>query len=194
MVRGHILKLRVLNAWHLTSDTCTELYFVPDIQLRNIQLAPCHSSGGQSLALHRGGPGSSPGQVMWDLRWTKWHWGRFSPITLVSPVNLHSTNGPTITSIYHLGLVQWANSGRSTKWTQSHPTKNNKRKHTATWQSSQPSEWLVSRPLAVKNRKEEGRNVIPTLPAVAARRHAATPGRKADDLLGFNAGRGQCIA
>jgi hypothetical protein len=26
---------------------------------------PCHSTGG-----------SSPGQVMWDLWWTKWHWGQ----------------------------------------------------------------------------------------------------------------------
>jgi hypothetical protein len=26
---------------------------------------------------------------------------------------------------HHLGLVQYANSGRSTKWTQSHPSKSN---------------------------------------------------------------------
>jgi hypothetical protein len=32
-------------------------------------------------ASRRGGPGSSPGQLMWDLWWTKWHWGRFSPST-----------------------------------------------------------------------------------------------------------------
>jgi hypothetical protein len=31
---------------------------------------PCHSSGGLSPASHRGGPGSSPGQVMWNLWWT----------------------------------------------------------------------------------------------------------------------------
>jgi hypothetical protein len=24
-------------------------------------------------------PSSSTNQVMWDLWWTKWHWGRFSP-------------------------------------------------------------------------------------------------------------------
>jgi hypothetical protein len=29
---------------------------------------------------------------MWGLWWTKWHWGRFSPSTLVSPANHHSTN------------------------------------------------------------------------------------------------------
>jgi hypothetical protein len=29
-------------------------------------------------ASHRGDPGSSTGQVMWDLWLTKWHWGRFS--------------------------------------------------------------------------------------------------------------------
>jgi hypothetical protein len=59
-----------------------------------------------SLASHRGGLGSSPGLVMWDLWWTKWRWGRFSPSISVSPANLHSTNCSTITLIYHLGLVQ----------------------------------------------------------------------------------------
>jgi hypothetical protein len=28
---------------------------------------------------------------MWDLWWTKWHWGRFSPSNSVSPANHHST-------------------------------------------------------------------------------------------------------
>jgi hypothetical protein len=36
---------------------------------------------------HRGGLGSSPGQVVWDLWWTKWHWGRFYPSTSVSPAS-----------------------------------------------------------------------------------------------------------
>jgi hypothetical protein len=54
------------------------------------------------LASHRGGPGL----VMWDLWWTKWRWGRFSPSTSVSPANLHSINCSTITLIYHLELVQ----------------------------------------------------------------------------------------
>jgi hypothetical protein len=49
--------------------------------------------------------GSSPGLVMWDLWWTKWHWGRFPPRTSVSPANFHSTNCSTITLINHLGLV-----------------------------------------------------------------------------------------
>jgi hypothetical protein len=31
------------------------------------------------------------GQVTWDLWWTVWHWGRFSPRTSVSPSNHHST-------------------------------------------------------------------------------------------------------
>jgi hypothetical protein len=55
---------------------------------------------------HRGGPGSNPGLVMWDLWWTKWWWGRFSGSISVSPVNLHSTNFSTITIAYHMGLVQ----------------------------------------------------------------------------------------
>jgi hypothetical protein len=46
---------------------------------------PCHSSGGQLPAFHCGGPGSSPGQITWDLFWTKWYLGRFSPSTSVSP-------------------------------------------------------------------------------------------------------------
>jgi hypothetical protein len=39
----------------------------------------------------------------------------FSPTTSVSPANLHSTDCSRITIIYHLGLVKWANSGRSTQ-------------------------------------------------------------------------------
>jgi hypothetical protein len=41
---------------------------------------------------NRGGPSLNPGQVMWDLWWTKWHWGRFSPSISVSLTNSHSTN------------------------------------------------------------------------------------------------------
>jgi hypothetical protein len=48
----------------------------------------------------------NPGLVMWDLSWTKWRWGRFSPSTSVSPANLHSTNFSTITLTYLPGLVQ----------------------------------------------------------------------------------------
>jgi hypothetical protein len=48
--------------------------------------------------------GSIPALVMWDLWWTKWHWGRFSPTTLVSPANSHSTDCSTLI-IYHPGLV-----------------------------------------------------------------------------------------
>jgi hypothetical protein len=51
-----------------------------------------------SPASHRSGPGSSPGQVMLDLWWAKWHWGRFSP------ANSHSTDRLTIIIIiYHVG-------------------------------------------------------------------------------------------
>jgi hypothetical protein len=50
-----------------------------------------------------------------DLWSTKWRWGRFSQSTSVSPANLHSTNFSTVTITYHLGPVQQASSGRSTK-------------------------------------------------------------------------------
>jgi hypothetical protein len=51
------------------------------------------------------GPGSSLGQVMWNLWWTKWHWGRFSPSTSVSSANFHATGCFTLT-ICHPGLLQ----------------------------------------------------------------------------------------
>jgi hypothetical protein len=66
---------------------------------------PCYSSGSLLLASHCGGPGLNLCQVMKDLWWTRWHWGRFSLSTLVSPANLHSTDCSTFI-IYHSGLVQ----------------------------------------------------------------------------------------
>jgi hypothetical protein len=45
---------------------------------------------------------------MWDLCWTKWHWGRFSPSTSVSPANTYSTECCTFIIIQHSGLVQQA--------------------------------------------------------------------------------------
>jgi hypothetical protein len=51
---------------------------------------------------------------MWDLWWTKWRWGRFSPSTSVSPANLYSTNFSTINIAYHLGLDNRPVIGRST--------------------------------------------------------------------------------
>jgi hypothetical protein len=44
-------------------------------------------------------------QVMLDLWWTKWHWGRFYPSASVSPANSHSSDYSTLI-IYHPGLVQ----------------------------------------------------------------------------------------
>jgi hypothetical protein len=55
---------------------------------------------------HRGGPGSIPVQVMWDLWWTNWRSGNFSPTTSVSPADSHSTDCSTLIIIYHPGLVQ----------------------------------------------------------------------------------------
>jgi hypothetical protein len=39
--------------------------------LRNTGVGPCRSGGSQSPASHRGGPRLNPGQVIWDLWWTK---------------------------------------------------------------------------------------------------------------------------
>jgi hypothetical protein len=44
----------------------------------------------------------------WDLWWTEWRWGRFSPTTSISPANSHSTDCSIVIIIYHLGLVQYA--------------------------------------------------------------------------------------
>jgi hypothetical protein len=41
---------------------------------------------------------------VWDLWWIKWHWGRFSPTTSVSPANHHSTNCSTILADVPSGL------------------------------------------------------------------------------------------
>jgi hypothetical protein len=43
-------------------------------------------------ALHRGGPGSIPVQVMWDLLLTKLHWDRYPVNICVSPANSQSSN------------------------------------------------------------------------------------------------------
>jgi hypothetical protein len=37
-----------------------------------------------------------PGQSMWDLWLTKWHWDRFSPSTLVFPCQFLSTGAPLL--------------------------------------------------------------------------------------------------
>jgi hypothetical protein len=43
----------------------------------------------QVHSAHCSDPGLSPGQVMCDLCWTKWHWARFSLSTLVFPTSSH---------------------------------------------------------------------------------------------------------
>jgi hypothetical protein len=100
----------VFKCCHFYSQESNE--WIPDFVLNWVKRKcslikrPCHSSHGQSPAFHPGGLGSSPGQVIWDLWWTKWYWGRFSPSTSVSPANPHSSDYSTFIIIYHLGLVQ----------------------------------------------------------------------------------------
>ena len=46
----------------------------------------CNGAGDYPSACHLGGPVSVPGQSMWGLWWTKWHWNRvFSTIFATSP-------------------------------------------------------------------------------------------------------------
>jgi hypothetical protein len=64
---------------------------------------------------YRGGPGSIPGLVKWDLWWTKWSQGRFSPSTSVSPA-IHSTKFSILTITR--GRYNKPVSGRRVEWTQ----------------------------------------------------------------------------
>jgi hypothetical protein len=75
-----------------------------------------HKSIWTKLSTYRGGPGSNPGLVKWDLWWTKWRWGRFSPSTSVFPDNLHSTIFSTI--IITQSGYNRPFSGRRADWTQ----------------------------------------------------------------------------
>jgi hypothetical protein len=56
-----------------------------------------------------------PGLVKWDLWWTKWRRGRFSPSTSVSPA-IHSTKFSTLTTTR--GRYNRPVSGRRAEWTQ----------------------------------------------------------------------------
>jgi hypothetical protein len=68
------------------------------------------------MASHRGGPGSIPDLVNWELWWTKWRWGWFSPSTSVSPANLHSTKFSII--IITRGRYNRPFNGCHAEWTQ----------------------------------------------------------------------------
>jgi hypothetical protein len=80
------------------------------LTVTNSTFGPCHGSGRWSSASHRGGPGSRPGQSMWDLWCTKWHWDRFfsefSGFSLSVSFHRHSPNS------YHLGNALYANVSR----------------------------------------------------------------------------------
>jgi hypothetical protein len=98
-------------------------YFIEDIVLWNVtpkrttfySQGPAFEEHSEQAVLlsHRGGPGSRTGSL-WDLWWTKRHWGRFSPITSVSPAN-HSTDFSII--IIPRGWHSRPLSGRSVEWT-----------------------------------------------------------------------------
>jgi hypothetical protein len=57
---------------------------------------------------------------MWDLWWTKWHWGKLSPSTSVSPANFHLINYSTI-----LSSIIWGWYNRY-KWTWAHHNHNDR--------------------------------------------------------------------
>jgi hypothetical protein len=54
-------------------------------------------------ASHRGGPGSRPGQSVWDLWWTKWHWDTFFNEFFGFPLSVSSFHQRSILLYLHLG-------------------------------------------------------------------------------------------
>jgi hypothetical protein len=88
-------------------------------------VGPCHISGSYWSASHCGGPVSSPGQVIWNLWWTKWHWAGFLQVLRFPLSILIPPIAPQSSSFVIWGWYNRPNSGRSTKWTQSHPMRNN---------------------------------------------------------------------
>jgi hypothetical protein len=109
-----------------TAGTLTEIqtgYFPnwsSDCYRYNIQLSKALP---WSPASYSGSTGSSLGQVIWDLLWTKWHCGRFSPSTLfplpnfIPPIAPHSyissgtsTIGRRVVAVPSgLSLTPWEN-------------------------------------------------------------------------------------
>jgi hypothetical protein len=95
----------------------------PGIFLDGLRMAggPCHSSGGYSLVSHRGGRGSSPGQIMWDL-WTNGAGTGFPQVLrfprpiLIPPTAPHSSSSSIIRGWYNRQI-----SDRRIKWTQVSP-------------------------------------------------------------------------
>jgi hypothetical protein len=55
-------------------------------------------------ASQTGGLCWNPGQVIWDLCWTKWNWRRFSPCTSASPA-IHSTDSFTLIIIIIIVVI-----------------------------------------------------------------------------------------
>jgi hypothetical protein len=105
----------------LLRTSCFYVGYVQALSVPSLYIVEWYDDG---RVLRRLVVGSSPGHVIWDLWWTKWHWGRFSPSTERSPANSHSTDCSTLI-IYHPGWCNRPVSGRRTKWTQSHLTTRN---------------------------------------------------------------------
>jgi hypothetical protein len=63
----------------------------------------CHALDGYMPTSHNKGPSLILGQPVWNLRWTKRHWKRFSPRTSVFPYQYNSTT--FINQRYHTLLV-----------------------------------------------------------------------------------------
>jgi hypothetical protein len=61
---------------------------------------------------HCDGPGSIPGQVMWDLWWTKWHCGRF-PLPIFIPLIAPQSPSYIIWGWYNRPIVAAIPSGLS---------------------------------------------------------------------------------
>ena len=92
-------------AWLLVQISSYILCFLFQKQVVKINCVDqlCHFPGSQLTTSHSRGWGSIPGQSVWDLWLTKWHWGRFSSSSSVFPCQC-STNAP-YSYFIHLELI-----------------------------------------------------------------------------------------
>jgi hypothetical protein len=75
------------SGYRLLQNTHTHRFSLWNGAVANCQMLFRSTVSGFQNVWSGRGPDSSPEQVMWDLWWTKWHWGRFSPSTSFSPTN-----------------------------------------------------------------------------------------------------------
>jgi hypothetical protein len=97
-IRGKSVPLLMNKVW--TTTKVRQIIFIGQSP-RDLIFIQLDKKLGNRFLFHRG----RPGKVMWDLRWTKMHCGRFFPSTSVSLANSQSTDCSTFIIIYNPGMV-----------------------------------------------------------------------------------------